>query len=65
MAPIVTTRPVWYPDEAFAVSYDTVEEGTAVWGKGPDAWGLYMIEPGGKLTHLFDTICSTITAANL
>lgn len=60
MSPVVTLRPVWYPDNASAVSYDTVVPGYAIYGRGPDAWGAFMIEPNGKLTHLFDTPASAM-----
>jgi hypothetical protein len=64
MAPIVKTRPVWYPDDESAVSHESVAVGEAAYGRPPDAWGLYLIEPDGRLTHLFDTLSSSYLKAH-
>ena len=57
---VITTRPVWYPDDRSAVSYESVAEGQARFGRAPDASGIYMVEPGGGLVHLFDAPSSFI-----
>lgn len=54
------SRPVWYPDDDCAVSYESVAEGQAIYGRGPDAWGLYLVESDGRLTHIFDTPCRIV-----
>jgi len=65
MDSIVAMRPVWYPDDSCAVSYASVAEGHAIYGRTPDAWGAYMIEPDGRLVHLFDTPCNSLPAARI
>jgi hypothetical protein len=62
VSPVVTVRPVWYREGVGAASFDSVAAGKALYGRGPDAWGAYMIEPNGKLVHLFDTPVSSILA---
>jgi hypothetical protein len=60
VAQVVTTRPVWYPDAHSAVSFDSVAAGQASFGRAPDASGIYMVAPGGRLVHLFDAPSSFI-----
>jgi len=62
VAPVVVSRPVWYPDDDCAVSHERVEHGEAVYGRAPDAWGLYLVESDGRLTHVFDTPVSSLRA---
>jgi hypothetical protein len=59
----VVCRPVWHPDDHAAVSHETIEHGEAIYGRGPDAWGAYFIEPDGRLKHLFDTPADSLPAA--
>jgi hypothetical protein len=66
MAPVVLIRPVWYRGGLGAASFDTLDAGQALYGREPDAWGAYFIEPDGRLIHLFDTPCTSLpTAANV
>ena len=55
MRPVVLTRPVWYREGFGAASFDTVDSGRELYGRDPDAWGVFLVESDGWLVHLFDT----------